>query len=174
MDTSRQAGFSLIELMIVISIAAILLGLGVPSFQHFVVQGRVTAQTNDFATALNLARSEAVRRGTWVNIEATNGTAWDGGWRVYVDADRSGDFNAGDTELRVHAAASNNITIRGSANVTDLVSYRPNGASDQTGVIRVCHPSGNADNARRITISTGGRINTVRITEANCSSNVIP
>lgn len=58
----RQAkGFTLIELMITLLVAALVLGIGVPNFQEFVANNRMATATNDVISALHLARSEAVK-----------------------------------------------------------------------------------------------------------------
>src|SRR3569832_2414901 len=54
-------GFTLVELLVTISIATILVTLAVPSFSDFVKNNRMITLTNDFVTALNVARSEAIR-----------------------------------------------------------------------------------------------------------------
>ncbi|MBP6682699.1 MAG: GspH/FimT family pseudopilin, partial [Halioglobus sp.] len=57
-----EGGFSLIELMIGVLMVAILMGIGVPSFRTMIEEQRLRAATTDLRLALNLARSEAVKR----------------------------------------------------------------------------------------------------------------
>lgn len=59
----RQNGFTLMELMFTIAVAAIVLTIGVPGFMGFIDNNRTVTHTNDLVTALNLGRSEATRRG---------------------------------------------------------------------------------------------------------------
>ncbi len=59
----KQKGFTLLELIVTMSVAIILLTVGVPSFRDVVKNSRITAQTNEFLASVNLARSEAVKRG---------------------------------------------------------------------------------------------------------------
>ncbi|HYQ91031.1 MAG TPA: prepilin-type N-terminal cleavage/methylation domain-containing protein, partial [Candidatus Competibacteraceae bacterium] len=54
---NRNVGFTLIELMAIITIAAILLVIGVPSFQETMRNNRVATQANQLISALTLARS---------------------------------------------------------------------------------------------------------------------
>jgi len=57
----RENGFSLIELMVTMSMAAIVLSIGVPSFRSVIMDNRLVTQANEFVTSVNLARSAAVR-----------------------------------------------------------------------------------------------------------------
>ncbi len=88
---NKQSGFTLIELMVVISILAILLGIGVPSFRATIEGNRITTVANDLVGALQFARSEAVKRGTNVTLcsssdQATCSGAWADGWVVRNEA----------------------------------------------------------------------------------------
>jgi type IV fimbrial biogenesis protein FimT len=76
-----QRGFTLIELMVTISVAAILLAIVVPSFRTFTQSQRVKAGSFDLYSTLMFARSEAVKRRTNVTITA-NGGNWNDGWEV--------------------------------------------------------------------------------------------
>ncbi|KAB2924387.1 MAG: prepilin-type N-terminal cleavage/methylation domain-containing protein [Dechloromonas sp.] len=62
--TSRQRGLTLIELMVTLSIIAILLALGVPSFQRLILDQRLTGSANELLGALASSRSEAIRQNT--------------------------------------------------------------------------------------------------------------
>lgn len=80
------AGFTLVELMVVLSIAAILLGIGVPSFRSLINSQRITTATNDLLAAIHLTRSEAIKRGARVDlVPAGGGDDWAQGWVVFVD-----------------------------------------------------------------------------------------
>ena len=71
-----HAGFTLIELMIAITVAAVLLVVGIPSFQYAVLNGRVKTAASDFHISLLLARSEAIKRGVNITV-GDNGNGWD-------------------------------------------------------------------------------------------------
>ena len=81
---SRRRGFSLVELMVVLAIAIILLGIGVPAFGGLIQNQRVTTTVNEFMAAISLTRSEAVKRGARVDLVPA-GSDWTEGWVVFVD-----------------------------------------------------------------------------------------
>lgn len=87
----HNAGFTLIELMVAISILAIVLGLGVPSLQRLIESNRISAVTNDLVAALQFARSEAIKTGTNMVVcssddELTCSGSWIDGWVVLAPA----------------------------------------------------------------------------------------
>ena len=79
--TRLSAGFSLIELIVAVSIAAVLLSIGVPSFGNLIATNRVKAASSNLHLSLLKARSEAVKRNTSVTMEPI-GADWEGGWVV--------------------------------------------------------------------------------------------
>jgi type IV fimbrial biogenesis protein FimT len=87
---SQPAGFTLLELMITIGIAAILLTIGVPSFRYVTTANRASAEINGLLGAMQFARGEAIREGQSVSICSSSDGAtclvnpsWDRGWIVF-------------------------------------------------------------------------------------------
>lgn len=127
MNTKR--GFTLIELMITVVIVAIVLSIGVPSFQNVMRNNRAATHMNEIIGSLNLARNETIKRGRRVSLcPSTNqtgcsGTDWAKGWIVFVDtATADGSVTVGQV-LRVNEALAGNPTFTGPANIR----YRPTG-----------------------------------------------
>ena len=96
LNMDKEPGFTLVELLITIVVATILLAAGVPAFQSFIKNNRVTAQANDLVSAIQLARSEALKRGVNTVVCASNKPAectgkdtWADGWIVFSDPDRN-------------------------------------------------------------------------------------
>jgi len=79
-------GFTLIELMVTLAIAAMLLVVAVPSMVTFKRNAELTSATNTLLSAINAARGEAMKRGMNAMVVPTdNGTDWNKGWVVFVD-----------------------------------------------------------------------------------------
>ncbi len=141
---NRQCGFTLIELMITLAIVAIVLAIGVPSFQGMMRNNRAAAHMNEFTSALNLARSEAVKRGVNVGIVPNTG-GWAQGWTVFVDTDGSGSLNGAEVTLRVYDRLEGNPTMTGAASIF----YLPSGAIAGGGTQQISYVLDSADPATR-------------------------
>lgn len=168
---NNQRGFTLIELMITIAIAAILLTIGVPSFTETIKNNRLATTANAFVTAASLARSEAVKRGSRVTVcksndgaTCTNANNWDQGWIVFTDENNNAAYNnATETLLRVADGLGNGQTLTGNANVANYLSYVASGQSQlttgafQAGTVSLCDDrTGNF--GRDLVMSASGRI----------------
>ncbi|WP_437421238.1 GspH/FimT family pseudopilin [Stutzerimonas chloritidismutans] len=122
----HSRAFTLIELMITLAILAILLAIAAPSFRDTIQNNRTQTIANDLTTALQFARSEAVKRGVRVDIcrRAANACAdavdWGNGWLVKV--------NGGDV-LRVWEAVGDRDSVSGP---NETLTYRPNGLLTKT------------------------------------------
>jgi type IV fimbrial biogenesis protein FimT len=183
----RSRGFTLVELLTTLTIAGILVTLAVPSFSEVIKNNRLITQTNDFITALNLARSEAIRRGDRVTVCKSSDQAscagsggWDQGWIVFNDVNDDGIVtNPATNVLRVHGSLSNGISLRGDSVLVDYVSYVSTGATQkltggvsatQTGVLVMCDDRGFVSQAEGIQISATGRINATSATKTTAAS----
>ncbi|MCP4128174.1 MAG: prepilin-type N-terminal cleavage/methylation domain-containing protein [Gammaproteobacteria bacterium] len=129
-----QTGFTLIELMLVIVILAILLTIGVPSFREIIMNNRITSSANEFATALSLARIQAIKNGSGTVIVATTGggssNEWGKGFTVSLwdDADYDSTVDSGEigTTLRQFQAFSGEVEMDATGNITQI-SFLPTG-----------------------------------------------
>jgi type IV fimbrial biogenesis protein FimT len=171
----RAAGFTLIELMVTVVVLGVLLTVAVPNFTTTIRQNRLATQTNELITALNLARSEAIKRGAQVVVRKSS-TNWESGWSVFYDADDSYSFNDdGDATpceagedcyiLQQAQALSGGTTVRtpSGGNYATYIAFSGLGAAAggvSTGSkdIRVCGNDASTANARTITVDTTGRI----------------
>ena len=111
-------GYSLVELIVVMTIVGIVIGIAVPSYKYVTNSNRVSAEVNLFLGDLQYARSEAVREGSTVSVcqsnnaqTATptcspNGANWNTGWIVFSDVNADGALNTGDQLLRAQPSFS--------------------------------------------------------------------
>lgn len=160
--STRLSGFTLIELMVTIAVLGILLSIAIPSYQDMVLNNRIAAQANQVMTALNYARSEAVKRAAPATVCSTNGgaacagsTNWSNGWLVFADANGNGTVDGGEVVLRVWPALGGSNTLNAGAQrrITFTATGFATGFSD---IFRLCDRRGTA-NARAITINDTGR-----------------
>jgi type IV fimbrial biogenesis protein FimT len=170
-----QRGFSLLELMVGVTVLAVLLGLAVPTFRDVIESNRVVAQNNDFIAALNSARSEAIKRSNAVTMCASaNGaacsgaTSWSSGWITFADINSNGNLDGSEVVLFQTGSMVGGLTLdsgtftavryngMGMLNgVAGTFTLRKSGCTSTTGL-----------RARRISLAVTGRASTTRI---NCS-----
>lgn len=157
-----HSAFTVIELMIVVSILIILLAVAIPSFTASVVNNRLTTIANEMVASLSYARSEAIRRGQHVAVRKT-GPNWENGWQVFVDIDRSTNpsknvFNAGtDVQISTVLTLPETYTLRGNNNFENFIRYQPDGTSNNIGSFAVCQ-NGNINGAKLIIVNVLGRV----------------
>lgn len=117
-------GFTLIELMVTIAIAAILMMIAAPSFVTFQRNAELTSTTNTLIAAINAARGEALKRAAYAMVVPKDGTNWSSGWIVFVDKDLSKDFDATKDEVVLEQPApSSYITVTGNGAAADTPPY---------------------------------------------------
>jgi type IV fimbrial biogenesis protein FimT len=165
---TNSKGFTLLELMIVITILGIASALAFPGLQTMIANNRIQSSASDFVAALQFAKAEAVARVSPMTLcksadltGCTDNGGWQQGWIVFSDANGDAGVTAGDGDavLLSHAALDPKITFGGTAGVSDFITLRQSGTSSITTVevLIMCDDRGFDRNARGILITITGR-----------------
>ena len=179
-------GFSVIELMIVLLIASIVLAMGAPSFIEFRKNNRLTGTANDFLGALQTARTEAIKRQTFVSVcpsanPAAAAPVCGGGiytgWIAFADPDQNcqrtgAELNAanlirvgGPVEAAVNVRSNGNcVTFAGTGFTVTATGALPMGRTmfcDDRG--EALQNGTNLSNAREVEVNNVGRARTSRV-----------
>lgn len=177
----KQSGTTLLELLVVVAVSAILLTLAAPSFAAFVRNSQMTSAANALISALQLTRSEAIKRGSYaVMCPSATGSScastgdWDQGWLVFHDANNNAGVDAGEAVILTRQALPAGLRATSKGSTARYISYEPSGGTRQitnafqSGTLTVCSESGSLDSARQIIISKTGRARSARIALASC------
>ncbi len=181
----NQSGFTLIEMIVVVSIAAILTSIAVPNFSAIIKSNRTTTATNELVSALLLARSEALKRSNTVSLcisdnqESCKGvdeTNYKLGWIVFidcnedcvlntalksVDCDNDGLQNDTDQIIKVHGeveAIDLTLVTTGGAD-PGYISYSFSGRSNVSRTFGV-KPHDETTTVKEVIINRTGRVRT--------------
>ena len=143
-------GYTLIELLITLSIVSIFSLNVFPNLSALLAQQRSAVLTNNLAGALAYARSEAITKHTTVlTCQSNNGSEcnrsgnWHNGWIIFIDKNRNKQRDPDETLLRVYAAENNGTqaTFRGSAGIRHYMKYKPSGQAFPNGSFLICNPN---------------------------------
>jgi type IV fimbrial biogenesis protein FimT len=149
-DRHREAGFTLIEMMIVLAIGAILLTVAVPSFVSMTKNNKLTSHVNTLVSHVHFARAEASKRGTRIILCRTadptaasptcGGTAytWSKGWLVYALGDTTGRtspylYDSDEDTLLLLGQARAGVTIKTNNNVNNNLEFKDDGSTAESG-----------------------------------------
>ena len=178
-------GFTLIELMVALSVLVILTTLAIPSFWQYIHRNQVIAEANDLVANLHYSRAEATTRGAWVMYcRSANPNAavpacltagqTAAGWLVYAIAPTEAApraFADGDTILKLGRFADNGVTIS-TPDETQLIGFSPLGLANGASSHGVCDGilQGADGDGRLVNVSVTGRVTMTETTsDAECT-----
>lgn len=161
-------GYTLHETLMVLVITSVL-AVGVASFARLLRSTHSATQVNALVTDLNLARSEAIKRGQTVTVcksssaaACTPDSAWHQGWLIITDRNENAQLDDDDEILRVGPALAGGTTLTFNAwgvGTGKYVSYFANGMSQKNGTFRFCNIEGSSS-ARAVILIRSGRVRT--------------
>lgn len=182
---TANAGFTLIELMVTLAIAAILLMVAAPSMTAFKRNSELTSLSNSLLSAVNAARGEALKRNMSAYITpADNSNSWTVGWIVFVDKNNNQVFDDEATDQLVfrQAAPASYFSITGTGNANlnpayirfDASGY-PKAKDGGAGILTLTITRNDLtlaelyENTRRLIIDRVGRVRICKPTSASDS-----
>ena len=125
-EPSSSAGFTIVELMIVVAIVAIMLGVAAPAFRSFIVDQRLRATSADLRIAMMTARSEAVKRNRDVAVTPLSGD-WSNGWEIVSpvsgDPDILNHLVPSGSDIGVALDSGSNVGFTAAGRAEELVTF---------------------------------------------------
>ena len=158
---AAQCGYSLFELVMTLTLAALILTLGLPSFGKLVADNRVRVEVDALFHAVHLARKSSIARRRVVSLcpsfdgETCSGdTDWSQGWLMFVNVDRDDppQRDAGEPVLQRHVVGD---TVRIQANRRGF-TLRATELRATNGTLIFCDRAGRAE-PRALVVSYTGR-----------------
>ncbi len=171
----RNRGFTLIDLIVTLSVVSILITIGLPSLSAQIQQTRVKTATFALQEAISLTRTQAVSSNKRATIRKQN--EWENGWEIFIDKDNDGIRYGNESIVQQHEMLKG-IRIIANKPVKNYVSYistgesrnasGKNGGAFQAGTFTVC-PTAKGKGFQLI-LARGGRVRIAEINEEKCSS----
>ena len=177
-------GFTLVELITTLAIAALLLAMGLPELTNLVRDYRSSSAINSIVGQIQLARSAAITSGTSVTLCPTGGieltstanppecgkrNTWHQGSMLFIDKNRNGRFNTQDRLLRRFPPISGNgiITWRAFQNRSSLSILSSGLTNSQNGSFRYCPSNNDPRFARQAIVNRQARVRHARDTNGD-------
>jgi len=170
-----NSGLSLVELLVVMSIAAIVLASSAPALRATVLDNRLERDSKRLLSAINLARSESIMRNVAVSLcpsamAQTGHALCDGtyadGWIVFTNAGKDTTVQADtDVVLRVFEGLPAGYLVtnrRGTRTVSTRINYLPDGSAHRNLTLQLCPPDGAPAEPRSIVLNIVGRARLAR------------
>jgi type IV fimbrial biogenesis protein FimT len=172
MNMERENGFTLVELLITIVVVSILLATGVPSFMEFVKNNRLSAQANNLVISIQVARNEAIKRGSGAVICASTDQAtcsgsddWTTGWIIYSDIGQDGSLDLDADSDGVQDCIIDDCIIRTNGSIDkatldgagiDNIRFQPDGRTLAVTTISITADECQRQQVRAITVTAQG------------------
>jgi type IV fimbrial biogenesis protein FimT len=159
----RCQGFTLIEMIITMSIISILTAYGIPNYRAFKLNQTMTQEINRLSSTIRFARSQSIINGEHVILCATQSftacdgiSQWHGGWMVFADSNRNRLYDSNDRML-LHENKMNSDLQAVASIHRQKIRFDVTGFATGTNLtIRFCDNRG-AEHGKAVVISNVGR-----------------
>ncbi len=174
-----EQGFTFIELFITLIIALIFVTIAIPDLSGQLREGALQKIAGNLTSALNQARSEAIKRDHWVTVcKSADGSvcdtsaSWQDGWLMFADSDSDGAKDVGELLIRVYPSINSGFSITASSgNFSNWIAFHPSGSSQGNGgsgdTFRICYGT-DTRLSRDLVVSAAGSVK-LNQTAASCS-----
>jgi type IV fimbrial biogenesis protein FimT len=126
-------GFTLMELLVTMTVVGILMAIAVPSFRYVTTANRASSEINALLGDMQMARAEAIKEGQFITICASTtgttcsgagATAWNNGWIVFSDAPPLKTLEIGDAIVKIQRAFSGADTLNSNHGISAITFNR--------------------------------------------------
>ena len=176
-----QAGYTLVELLVVMALGTILLSIAVPSMTEMLNTQKSKAAGGSFLASLNLARAEAIKRNARVLVcKSASGLSCDltGGWNqgriTFHDVNNNAALDVDEPLIERHGAMPEGLRLTGNTQVANYVSYSASGSAKlvsgafQAGTFTFCLTPVSSAEVQQIVLSSTGRARARKGLAADC------
>jgi type IV fimbrial biogenesis protein FimT len=159
-NVKQQKGVTLIELMITVSIVAIILAFVGPSIQSILIKNRIVAEINETSSLIQYARHHAIDEQAQVIVCPSKdysvcSTDWNDSKIVFIDNDNNA-IRGTTEELLVTIGATSKTSLM--TNSTNIIKFAETGEANLATEILLCHKNGKAEYARSLSLTLQGRV----------------
>jgi len=167
---TKQAGLSMVEILVTLSITAVLASVSLPPLTNLIESSQANSEAANFFTSLLMARSDSATRNSMVTLckidptaptTCDNSESWQSGWISFEDTDVDGVRDAGEEIITTSTGMGENTSVT-TVNYNNVISFLPSGGITTNGSIIIC-VNGNFSNT--IFINATGR---PRLAESTC------
>ncbi|MFZ4479308.1 MAG: GspH/FimT family pseudopilin [Rhodoferax sp.] len=176
-----QAGYSLVELLVVMALGTILLSIAVPSMTAMLNSQRSAALGMSFLSSLNLARSEAIKRNARAvlckspdGLSCARNGGYEQGWIVFHDVNNNAALDEGEQIIELQGPVWGGLTLIGNTPVANYVSFSASGSAKllngafQAGTFTLCLVPVSGADVRQLVLSNTGRARSRKGLTSDC------
>jgi type IV fimbrial biogenesis protein FimT len=173
-----MSGFTLTEMIVVVSIVAILMAIGVPTYRSVTNSNRIAAEVNGLLGDMQYARAEAIKEGQPVTVctssdgaTCANVATWQSGWIVFSNPNANTTVDPGEAIFRVQRPFSGSDTFQASGSTTAVTFNREGFMQAPTTAVTITLHDSTSNSAwtRCLAITKVGMLATQTTSIAGCT-----